>query len=197
MPVDGSTRTLRWPIDFAENSVSDYRWFRLVLNSDGGTVIVSNPRFERAASSEKAPGVMMDKVIYPNNAFNVYPSGSALASGYSDGLGSGLKVDFGTHGSTVMFTFDEKKTFKNYSHVKVSYWPGTCQNTAVYFDSYKKGKVSLSGGYADGMFISKKIPLSSVMDTEIAPEHVYSASRMMLQSTKSAEMCVVRSVMLE
>ena len=78
--------------------------------------------------------------------------------------------------------------------MKVSYWPGTCQGTSLYFDSYKKGQYSLKGGTADGLFVSKEIPLSSVIDTTITPQNKFSASRLVFQSTLSTEVCIINQV---
>lgn len=197
VPVDGTTRTLRWPINFAENSISGYRWFRLVLNSDGGSVVVSNPRFERSVTNEEAPSALMNRIVYPNNAFNLYPMAYTQLSSYSDGSGYGLSATFKYAESAFFVNFGEKKNLKDYTNFKIYYWPGTCQNTKVYFDSYKEGGVSLRDGYSEGMFVGKKIPLSEIIDTDISPDHAYSASRIVFQSTYNAEKCIVRAVMLE
>lgn len=196
VPVDGSLHTLRWPIDFAENTTSHYRWFRLVLNSDGGTVTFSNPRFERSAVVAAEPAATMTPVVYPNNSVRTVPwTESTTLSAYSDGLS--LDAKFKTIGSAFYMDFTEPKSIKNYKNVKVSYWPGTCQGTSVYFDSYKKGMVPLKNGVADGMFVSKIIPLTSVVDADIAPNNSLSASRIVFQSAKVDERCVVHSVVLE
>jgi len=197
IPVDGKSHTLRWPINFAENSISAYRWFRLVLNSDGGSVIISNPRFERSVSNEDAPSAMMANVVFPNNAFEFFPMARTQLSPYSDGLGTGIQADFSSVGSAYFVDFGEKKNLKSYTNLKVTYWPGTCQNTKVYFDSYKEGGVSLKNGVPEGLLVSKKIPLSSIIDTGITPDHIYSASRFVVQSTSVVEKCVIREAILE
>ncbi|MCQ2093184.1 MAG: hypothetical protein MJY85_10960 [Fibrobacter sp.] len=197
VPVDGMTHTLRWPLNFAENSISGYRWFRLVLNSDGGTVIISRPRFERSVTNGDVPTAQIERTLYPNNAFNLYPMARTQLSPYSDGLGIGLNADFFSVGSAFFVNFGEKKSLKNYTNLKVSYWPGTCQNSSVYFDSYKEGGVSLKGGTSEGAFVRKVIPLSSIIDTDITPDHVLAASRFVVQSTYPTEKCVIREILLE
>lgn len=195
VPVDGNMHTLKWPIDFAEDVSTHYRWFRLVLNSDGGHVTILNPRFERQAYDREQPETLIDKFIYPNANVLARPwQESTVLSPYADELGTGLRADFNAIGSAFYLDFNEKKNLEKYARMKVSYWPGTCQGTSLYFDSYKKGQYSLKGGTADGLFVSKEIPLSSVIDTTITPQNKFSASRLVFQSTLSTEVCIINQV---
>lgn len=197
IPVDGKKHTLRWPMSFSDGALSKYRWLRLVLNSDGGNVTISKPRFEKTAINASEPSVIMVPVIYPNTFVTSYPMASTTLQPYHDGYASGLKADFRLISSSFFMNFGERKNLNNYTNLKVTYWPGTCQKTSVYFDSFTKGKVSLKDGSVDGIFIGKRIPLASIIDTEVTPNHGFSASRLVFQSTKSGESCVIKDVTLE
>lgn len=198
VPVDGLVHTLKWPIDFAENTSSRYRWMRLVLNSDGGSVTVSNPRFERNVANAEKPSSDMSQTIFPNGTVKYFPwTESTVLLPYADVLGSGLDVNFKNIGSGFYMDFSGKKNLEKYRNVKVRYWPGTCQGTSVYFDSFKKNMVSLRNGVVEGMLVGKTIPLSSIINTEITPAGGLSASRFVFQSTKIEERCVVHDVILE
>lgn len=198
VPVDGKTHTIRWTLPFADEALTRYRWFRLVLNSDGGSVTVSNPRLEKSAGSVKKFPSIGSKKIYPNATFVVNPwSESTTLTQYSDGLGSGLDVRFKTLGSGFYADFGSMVSLEPYTKLKVTYWPGTCQMTGVYFDSYKKGIVNLRGGVVDGNLVSRVIPLSDAVNTAAVPQGGLAASRLTFQSINSDERCIIHDVMFE
>lgn len=198
VPLDGYYKTLRWPLAFAEEALSEYRWIDLIINSDGGEVQLFNPRIERRFVSVKEPENMMVPMIFPNNQVSISSwNPTTSITSYVDDFGYGMQLDFSSVWASVNLNFGEAKNLKKYSHVKVSYWPGTCQWSKVYFDTYKNGRYSLSDGYADGLFVSKKIPLNTVINTAVTPENGLSATRFVIENTNATERCLIHSIILE
>lgn len=198
VPVDGAVHTLKWNIDFAENASSHYRWLRLVLNSDGGSVTFSNPRFERNVANAEIPPSIESPIVFPNEFVQFFPwAESTILLPYSDALGLGLNANFKAIGAGFYMDLSGKKSLNNYRNVKILYWPGTCQGTSVYFDSFRKNMVSLKNGVAVGLLEGKTIPLSSIINTSITPNGELAASRLVFQSTKNEEQCFIHDVILE
>ncbi len=198
VPLDGYYKTLRWPLAFAEEALSEYRWISLVLNSDGGDVQLYNPRIERRFVPVQEPENMMVPMIFPNNKVSISSwNPTTSISTYRDDFGYGMLLDFSKVWASVNLNFGEAKNLKKYSHVTVSYWPGTCQGSKVYFDSYKNGRYPLSDGYVDGRYVSKKIPLDAIINTAVTPKNGFSATRFVIENTNAKERCLVHSIILE
>lgn len=198
VPLDGKFHTLRWQMPATDEAVERYRWFRLVLNSDGASVKVSNPRIVTNVLSAQEPLVSANKVVYPNVSNKIKPWSSSVTVGtYSDALGTGLDARFAKIGSGLFIDFEEAKNMKMYSKLMVSYWPGTCQGTGIYFDSFKKGMVMLKNGVANGSWLSAVVNLNDVVDTRVTPNNMLSATRLVLEGVKADERCIIHDIKLE
>lgn len=197
VPLNGDRFVARWPLPKNKDVLASYRWFRLVLNSDGATVSVKEPRLVHSVVEEEVPKESLSKDIYPNLDYKTYTwTANTVVSPYSDALGSGLKTSFKYTGHGFHFDFGGMKNLEKYSSLKVEYWPGTCQKTAIYFDSFRDSRYSLENGNASGNFESKDIPLSKILDVSLTPQNKLAASRLSLQSKSADETCIVKSITL-
>lgn len=198
VPVDGSTSTLRWSLPLEESTLDDYRWFDLVLNSDGADVRLSNPRLERNFVQEDESYEWHGHMIYPNSDVSITSWLSQVSfTPYSDALGKGLLMDFSVNGTGAVFNFGKIKSLAIFSAVKVTYWPGTCQRSMLYFDTYRNGMQPLGDGVADGGFVSKRIPLHRVVNTIVTPKNDFYATRMVIENTQRGERCLIRDITFE
>jgi hypothetical protein len=197
VPLDGNRFTARWKLPFSKEVLQSYRWFRLVLNSDGASVSVKEPRLVHAIDGNAMPGEKVSKNIFPNSNYKTYGwTEETSLSTYSDALGSGLESNFAKVASGFHFDFSGMKSMDGFSGLSVVYWPGTCQKTKVYFDSFKKGAVSLRGGAKSGNFMKVEIPLSKIVDVSMTPQNKFAAFRLTMQSDAASEKCIVKSVSL-
>lgn len=198
VPVDDLSHTLRWQMPATAGALSQYRWFRLVLNSEGASVTLSNPKVVMSAiAADEKYDAIPSKVIYPNTNYKIVPwSDTISVVDYSDALGSGVKMEKGTKLDGFHFKFWNTYSMDSYKNLVVKYWPGTCQNTDVFFDS-KKTAVNLGNGILQNGMLEKKIPLEKVVNTALNPNQPKSASRLSLQVMNSSEKCVIQSVYLE
>lgn len=198
IPVNGKKFVARWQMPANREALAFYRWFRLILNSDGANVTLSNPRVVKSVNPETTHMEKAPKNVYPNVdvLYYAWPN-SAKAVGYSDALGKGLSMNFPYVGNGLFLDFKEAVDMNDYSSLEVVYWPGTCQNTNVYFDSYRKSKVSLSHGKNLENMLVFSIPLEQVVDTRLTPDGGLSASRLSLQATAVNETCIIKSIKLK
>lgn len=197
VPLDGNRFTARWKLPFSKEVLQSYRWFRLVLNSDGASVSVKEPRLVHAIDGNAMSGEKVSKNIFPNSNYKTYGwTEETSLSTYSDALGSGLESNFAKVASGFHFDFSGMKSMDGFSGLSVVYWPGTCQKTKVYFDSFKKGAVSLRGGAKSGNFMKVEIPLSKIVDVSMTPQNKFAAFRLTMQSDAASEKCIVKSVSL-
>ena len=197
IPQDGSVYTARWQLPANKAILKSYRWFRLVLNSDGAKVYVKDARLVRSMESTDVPKEKIAKDIYPNSKYSIHTwSSNTTVSPYSDALGTGSEVNFKYASGGTYFDFGGAKNMEGNSALKVTYWPGTCQHTSVYFDSYDKKPGLLKHGVTDGNFESLDIPLSQIVDISITPQNKPVASRLVLKSLSTNEKCIVKSIML-
>jgi hypothetical protein len=197
VPVDGGRFTARWKLPANKETLRSYRWFRLVLNSDGASVSVKEPRLIRSIEGNSLPTAKVAKNIYPNSDYKTvgWNDATALAP-YSDALGTGLEAQFTKGYAGFHFDFNGMKSMDGYSGIKVTYWPGTCMKTGVYFDSFQKHRFSLKNGTKSGNFMNVDIPLSKIVDVSLTPQNKYAAFRLNLQSLFADEKCIVKAVSL-
>ena len=196
IPLDGKKFVARWQLPATKELLSSYRWFRLVLNSEGASVAVANPRFVHSTASLDVPKEKIAKTIYPNSDYTLYPwSEKVSASPYSDALGTGLSVVI-RNGLGMHIDFGGAKNLEQFSKLKVTYWPGTCQHTLAYFDSYRKGAFLIKNGTASGNWMSAEVPLRNVVNVDLTPKHKLSASRFVLQSPAVEEKCIIKDISL-
>lgn len=195
---DGLFHTIRWQMPSAASALTNYRWFRLVLNSNGGLVTLSNPRIVTSAIAyaEKNPSIP-SAALYPNTTYSVIPwSDTVVVKDYSDAIGSGLKMSFGSYLDGAHFDLRNTYSMDSYKNLVVEYWPGTCQQTDIFFGQKKKS-VNLGNGSLQGSFVTKKLPLSNLVNVALNPNQPYSASRLSLQAMKKNEICIIHSIRLE
>lgn len=195
---DGLFHTLRWQMPSAASALTNYRWFRLVLNSSGAKVTLANPRIVTSAiaNTEMNPAIP-SATLYPNNSYSVVPwSDTVVVKNYSDAMGSGLKMSYGSYLDGMHFELKKTYSMDAYKNLVVEYWPGTCQSTTIFFGNKTKN-VNLGNGSLQGSFVTKKLPLSDLVNVALNPNQPYSASRLSLQAMKSNETCIVHSIRLE
>lgn len=198
VPMDGNSHTLRWNLPETKGILTNYRWFRLVINSSGSSVEVSKPRIVYASLSKQNVEYITDAVIFPNNKFNIRSIGeNASAELYEDALGSGRDLKFKNIGDFVFYDFGGAKNLSLFKTIKVQYWPGTCGSTKVYFDSFVNGAVSLTGGNTVGGFAEKSIPLENIVNRAFTQDNDVSASRFVLRGVSPGERCLIHSIIME
>ena len=198
VPVDGQSHVLRWNLPAVKGALDHYRWFGLVINSDGANVTLQKPNLFLSAAGENAPTEKVLSQVYPGNAYKFYPwTSNQSATAYSDALGSGVDLKFGASGSGIHVDFDGDKSLEGYSTLKIRFWPGTCSGVGVYFDSYKKGLKKIGPGSMDGNFMKAEIPLADVVNTLYTPEGKLVASRLVFENSIVGEHCLVHDVVLK
>lgn len=197
VPADGESHVIRWKMPAAEGSLNGYRWFRLVANSNGSDVEISEPRLANRTVASGTPKSMASK-IYPSTEYTVRNWNENIeVRPYSDAFGSGLYAKFKSIGDNFFIDFGNVKSLKYYKELKISYWPGTCQATKVYFDSYVQGAQSLVSQNFAGNFIETIIPLEKIVNKDFSVDNDLSASRLVLRGTRSDELCFIRDINLQ
>jgi hypothetical protein len=199
VPQDGLFHTIRWQMPSAAGALKNFRWFRLVLNSNGAVVSLRRPRLVINANSfEEIPTAIPSAKIYPNTAYKVVPwSDTVVVKDYSDGLGSGLSIEFKSVQDGVHLDLKKQYSMDSYKNLVVTYWPGTCQSTSIFFDAKSKKNVNIGNGSLQNGFVVKILPLSDLVNTDITPKGSLSASRLGLQAMRANEKCIVRSITLD
>lgn len=202
VPVDGKKHTLRWKMPFSRNAPASYRWIRLILNSDGGRVVLSNPRLVVSGIEMPEPESIASAKIYPNSAYHISPwttSTQVLVDTNTTWprVGLFLRIDFKSAERGLHVMFDGIRSLRPYTQLKVVYVPGTCQETAVYLDSYRAGAYSLANGTLSGSYRTVSVPLNEIIDTRITPNFGLSANRLSILGLKANETCVIKEISLQ
>lgn len=198
VPLDGKSHAIRWQMPTTEGSLKGYHWMQLVLNSDGGVVTLTNPRLlTNARVSASVPARIQSANIYPNTSYKSQPwSNLTTAKDYSDYAGSGMELSFEKSHGGYYIDFGKMVSMEAYSNLVVDYWPGTCQKTGVYFDSFEAKMPNLANGSLQNAIVRKVLPLSGIIDVQTTPKYSLSAHRLNLQSFANNERCIVKSVFL-
>jgi len=197
IPVNGKKFTARWRLPSSKESLVHYRWFRVVLNSDGGNVTLSNPRLTKSLVAVEVPTEKAAGNIYPSSDYRYYSwQDSVPATEFSDALGKGLSLTFNHFGDGIHFDLNGVKDLSGYSALELFHWPGTCQHTIAYFDSYRKSNVVLKRGTASNGLLRSVILLDDIVDRRLTPNNGLSASRLVLQGTAVNEKCNIKSINL-
>ena len=198
VPVDGKSHTLRWVMPQNAGALNGLRWFRLVLNSDGGDATVSNPHMMlNTRGDATVPPKISSANIYPSQ-YQYFPWDSDVhVNPYADGLGSGLEIKFDKARRGMHFEFGKSVSMDDYTNLVVDYWPGTCQWTLAYFDSKKLSDENLANGSLQNGFVRKILPLGEIIDQNVTPNGSKSAHRLNLQAVAPNERCIIKSIMLK
>ena len=196
VPVDGKTHHLYWKFPAGEGNLKNYRWIRLVLNSDGGNVTVANPVLTRTMENSDKKYEVLDENMYPNESYRFVPwTSETTVTPRTDALGLGSMLQYHNYHGGAYLDLKGEKNADSYSKLYVYYSAGTCQGTGVYFDSYASGMQLLSkDAYADGNFLVKEIALSDIIDTKISQNHRKIVSRLVFANTKMDEKCFVYGI---
>ena len=198
VPVDGKTHTLRWQMPANDGALNGMRWFRLVLNSDGGDVTIASPHMVLNTRGDvPVPPKISSASIYPGNYEFVPWSSEVHVNPYVDGSGSGVEILYDRARQGAHLDFGKQVSMDDYRNLVVDYWPGTCQRTYAYFDSKKLTEANLANGSLQNGFVRKILPLAEIMDLNVTPHGSKSAHRLNLQSSFANERCVVKSIRLE
>lgn len=198
VPVDGKSHVLRWQMPANDGALNGMRWFRLVLNSDGGEVTVSNAHLLLDTRIEASvPAKIASAEIYPSQYEYVPWDESVLVKPYLDELGAGLEIDYGKARYGMFFDLGKMVSMDDYKNLVVDYWPGTCQRSLVYFDSKKLVAANLANGRLQNGFVRKILPLDEIIDMGMTPHGSKSAHRLNLQSVAANERCIVKSILLQ
>jgi hypothetical protein len=198
VPLDGRKHALRWQMPSTAGALNGLRWFRLVLNSDGAEVELSNPHMIVDTQGDvPVPSKISSPMIYPNQ-YDYYPWDSDVhVNPYTDALGSGLEIKYDRARRGMHIEFDKMVSMDDYNNLVVDYWPGTCQNTLAYFDSKKLTAANLANGRLQNGFVRKILPLGEIIDLNVTPQGSKSAHRLNLQSVVANERCVIKSISVE
>lgn len=195
VPQDGQFHTIRWQMPSVPGAMSNYRWFRLVLNSNGATMTLTKPRLITSAVADlEKPSPIATAKLFPSNydIVNWTPSTTIVKGDKATTFKfverySGIHLDFGG-----TYSLDA------YSELKVEYRAGTCLHSEIYFGTASKGKVNLGGNNSlQNEFVSKILPLSQVINTNVTVSNRLSASRLTLQAIRANETCEIRSISLQ
>ena len=208
--VNGSSQTLRWQMPSNAGAMNGLRWFRLVLNSDGGDVVVTRPRLILNTRSEaEIPPKIGSANIYPGTSEILPWNSEAQVSPYTDELGNGIELKYDKALRGAYIEFGKTVSMDDYTNLIVDYWPGTCQWTMAFFDSKKITKENLANGNQisncnshdnsclQNGFVRKILPLDEIIDQRVTPQGSKAAHRLNLQSVAPNERCVIKSISLK
>ena len=195
---DGAYHTIRWQMPAAQGAMANYRWFCLILNSAGAKVTLSAPRLVKSSVIlQQVPAAIGSAILYPSSYKRISWSENVKISDYSDNLGAGLSIGVDKRYDGMHLDFGRQVNLNAFSMLEVTYWPGSCQNIRVYFDSKVVQNANLGGGVIKNGLVVKQLPLSEIVNTEITPESSFSVSRLNLQGTVAGERCIVKSMQLK
>lgn len=195
VPQDGQFHTLRWQMPSVPGAMSNYRWFRLVLNSNGATMTLTKPRLitSTVANLEK-PSPIATRTLFPSN-YGIVKWSPTTSITYND---KAAAFSFAERYSGIHLDFGGTYSLDAYSELKVEYRAGTCLHSEIYFGNASKGKVNLgSNNSLQNEFVSKILPLSQIVNTSVTASNGYSASRLTLQAMRANETCEIRSITLQ
>ena len=196
VPIDGKKHRVHWKLPANEGSLKKYHWIRLVLNSDGGNVTIANPVLTMTVEDNGREYEGADAELYPKAYKFASWTSSASVESYLQDANMGAELDFKKIGSEAYLVFNGEKSFESYKKLQIYYWPGSCQGTGVYFDSFLSGMQYLNGTSTmeDG-FVVKEISISDILDTKITQNYRKIASRLVFRSGKTDEVCLVYRIL--
>ena len=196
---NGTMQTLRWVMPNTQNATLNYKWMRLVLNSNGATVMLSAPRIVTSTMSfAELPEHISTAVVFPNSDFRIVPwsenvsvqektvgTTKMLYSSTPDKY-DGFHIDFG-----------KQLSLNGFNSLVVEFEPGTCTHTEVYFDAKDTGSPNLGNSCLQNGYEKKILPLSQIINTKVTPGGSYSVSRLKIQAVRANETCNIKSIYLD
>ncbi len=198
IPTDGKSHRIYWQLPSTKGALSKYRWMRLVLNSDGADVEVSAPRLViPAAVTQESAEPLSDGKLFFNKNYVFKPWTPDVKVELRALSGYEQRIHFSFLESGAYLDLGSLKSLEGYSQLQVTFIPGTCQDTKVYFDSYRRGGVKLGDLQSAAPFSRVTIPLASIVDSRLAIDGALSASRLVFQSARSGESCYIRDIELK
>ena len=195
---DGDFHAIRWQMPTAKGAMAKYRWFRLVLNSNGGKVTLRNTRLLTTFKtfSEK-PADIGSATLFPSNYKTVNWNTSTTIKQVKVGNNDATEFSFREIYAGIHLDFGGTFSLDNYKELKVEYLGSTCRNSEIYFGSYSHGKVNLGNNSMQNEFVNKVLPLKNIINTDVTAGNGFSASRLTLQALDANETCTIRSVKLQ
>ena len=197
VPVDGKRHHVHWKLPASRGSLERYHWLRLVLNSDGGNVTVADPVLTKTVENTDKQYKTLEAEMYPSKTNQFYPwTSSVSVNSYFQAPEYGAELKFKTIGSGAYLDLGGEWSLDGYEKLLFYYWPGSCQRTGVYFDSFASGMQYLDGSSTmENGFVVKEILLSDVLDTKITQSHKKIASRLVFKSGRTEEVCLVYRIL--
>lgn len=194
--MDGNTHTLRWQLPTAEGALKRYRWLRLVINSEGGKVTLSNPRLLTSAMTFAAetPKAISSNKIYPNSSISIVPWSKSMSIKDANGI---LQISNADKFDGMHFDLGGTFSMDKYKNLRIEYVSGTCEGYELFFDSKDSQFDRLVNGSLQNGSVYKILPLSDLINTNVTPNHGLSASRLSLQAIRKDEKCSIKSISLE
>lgn len=207
--ADGLEHTVRWQLPSNAAALEGYRWATLIMNSLGGGVKVSSVRILKSNLGVQVPAPIPSAVIYPagQSYWNLGAWGQHNTD-YADAKGSGIALNLAAAGAGAFWYLADYNDLSAYSQLQVTFWPGTCQKTQVYFDKkdnkynaatgqYGTNSVLLSGGGQAGGWETKNIPLTAIIDQQTTPLNTLSALRLYFVAPTGSEQCIIHQITLQ
>ncbi len=195
---DGDFHTIRWQMPTAKGAMSKYRWFRLVLNSNGGTVTLRNTRLLTTFKtfSEK-PADIGSATLFPSSYKTVNWNSSTTIKQVKVGNENATEFSFKELYAGIHLDLGGTFSFDKYKELNVEYLGSTCRNSEIYFGTQSHGKVNLGNNSMQNEFVNKVLPLGNIINTDVTAGNGFSASRLTLQAQNVNETCTIRSIKLQ
>ena len=195
---NGQFHTIRWQMPTTKGAMVKYRWFRLVLNSNGGQVTLRNTRLLTSfkAFSEK-PADIGNATIYPSDYKLVNWNNTTAIRNVKVGNEDATEFKFTERYAGIHLDFEGTFSFDKYKELKVEYLGSTCQNSEIYFGTASHGKINLGNNSVQNEFVYKVLPLENIISTSVTFGNGFSGSRLTLQALRANETCTIRSIRLQ
>ena len=199
VPQYGIIHTLRWVLPNTGESVIAYKWLRLVLNSNGGDVVLYKPRIVTSSMEfAETPGPISSANIFPITTYKTVPwSDKVSLTKKLVGTYEWLYVSTEKRHDGFHFDLGKAVSMDKFASLVVEFEPGTCTHTEVYFDAKDTGSPNLGNYSLQNDIANKILPLSKIIKTDVTPNHSLSASRLKIQATADNETCNIKAIYLQ
>ena len=199
VPQYGIIHTLRWVLPNTGESVIAYKWLRLVLNSNGGDVVLYKPRIVTSSMEfAETPAPISSATIFPATTYKTVPWSDKVAlTKKLVGTSEWLYVSTEKRHDGFHFDLGKAVSMDKFASLVVEFEPGTCTHTEVYFDAKDTGTPNLGNYSLQNDIANKILPLSKIIKTDVTPNHSLSASRLKIQATADNETCNIKAIYLQ